>query len=220
MTMFQVLVSPAAAFERLRGKGGWVVALVAVTLATAAVAHFQWPLIEREMMAQFERSGGIPEGELSIVVNIAKYTALVTSLVMPAFLMFFIGLLLYLMNLIVRGEGTYMQMSKVALYGMIPGLLGGLLTAALATGLGAERLTDVTLTAGAFFAEKSGFLFTLASAVLNPFALWGLAVTVVGAAVMSRRPVRSVAPWIVGAWLLVSLGSSLSALLPTAPGPM
>ncbi|WP_158299412.1 YIP1 family protein [Paenibacillus antri] len=218
MAFFQVLVSPTAAFERLRERGGWIVALLLVSALSVATTYLQWPLIEKEMLAQFEaQQQPLGAAEMDMVLQISRVTAWVTGAVMPAALMFFVGLLLFLLNMIVRGEGTYMQLSKVSLYSMIPGLLGGLLTTALAMAFDADSITDVMLNGGVLFSEKTGFLFTLVSSVLDPFGLWSLVLTVVGAAVMMRKSPKSVAFWIVGAWLLVRLGTSLFALIPAAP---
>jgi len=218
MAIFHVLISPAAAFERLRDRGGWAVALVLMTLLSAVTTYLQWPLIEKEMLAQFDaQQVPLGAGELDLALTFARVGAWITAAVMPAFLMFFVGLLLFLLNMIVRGEGSYMQLSKVSLYSMIPGLLGGLLTVGLATALGADGVTDVMLNGGVLFSEKTGFLFTLASSVLDPFGIWSLVLTVIGASVMMRKPAKSVAFWIVGVWLLVRLGTSLFALIPAVP---
>ncbi len=218
MAIFQVLGSPTTAFERLRERGGWVAALVLITLLSVATTYLQWPLVEKEVLVQLEsQQPPIGAAELDMALGVTRVMAWVTAAIMPAALMFFVGLLLFLLNMIVRGEGSYMQLSKVSLYSMIPGLLGGLLTTGLAVGLGADSISDVMLNGGVFFAEKSGFLFTLASSVLDPFGLWSLVLTVIGAAVMMRKPPKSVAVWIVGAWLLVRVGTSLFALIPAAP---
>jgi len=218
MAFFQVLVSPPAAFERLRDRGGWALALVLISVLSLAMTYLQWPLVEKEMYAQFEASQQpLGEQEMAVVVTITRVTAWVTGALMPAFLTFFVGVLLFLLNMIVRGEGTYMQLSKVSLYSLIPGVLGGLLTVGLAAALGADSLSDVMLTGGTFFEEKKGFLFALASGVLDPFGIWSLVLTIVGASVMMRKPAKSVAVWIVAAWLLVRLGAALFALIPAAP---
>jgi len=132
--------------------------------------------------------------------------------------MFFGGLLLYLLNLIVRGEAGYMQLSKTSLYSLLPGVIGGLLQTGLAVWLEAKTPYDVMLTGGALFAEKSGMPFYFASSFIDPFGWWSLALLTIGAAVMMRKPVRTVAYWTVGAWLLVRLGTAVSASLATTFG--
>ena len=218
MTFFQVLVSPTASFERLRDRGGWVAALILITLLSAVMMYLQWPLIEQETIAQLEaQQQPLGAAELDLALTFARVGGWITAALMPAITMFFVGLLLLLLNMILRGEGSYMQLSKVSLYSMVPSLLGGLLTTGLAVGLGADGVTDVMLNGGALFPEKTGFLFTLVSSVLDPFAIWSLVITVIGASSMMRKPTKSVAVWIVGAWLLVRLGTSLFALIPAVP---
>lgn len=213
MALLQVLYSPRAAFERLREKGGWIGALIAVCLLSAVTVYFQWPMVEREMASALEMSGEpIDESTTAVINNVAKITTWASGLLSPVITMFFVGLLLYLLNLIVRGEAGYMQLSKTALYSLVPGILGGLLQAGLAVSLDAKKLTDVTLTGGALFAEKSGALFVFASTLIDPFGWWSLALLTIGAAVMMRKPVRTILYWTVGAWLLVRLGSAITAM--------
>ncbi|MCI3921583.1 YIP1 family protein [Paenibacillus sp. TRM 82003] len=213
MYLLQVLASPTRTFEKLREKGGWVLALIVVCVLTAGAVFVQWPVMEATIVEEMEKAqAGVPAEQMDMIMTFSKYSAIGGSVIGPIFMMFFVGLLLFLLNLIVRGEGKYMQFAKVALYSGVPPLLGSLLTAAMAVALGANTIYDVTLSAGAFFPEKSGFWFTLASAALNPFALWGLALTVIGTAVMSRRSIRTVGIWIVVVWLLIQVGSSASAL--------
>lgn len=214
MQLLSVLASPTATFERLKSKGGWVLSLIILCLLSLGAAFVQMPLLEATMMEEMQSAGGeMADEQLAMVMNISKYSAIGGSLVTPVIVMFFVGLLLFLLNLIVRGEGTYMQMSKVGLYSMVPSIIGALITGALAAVLGANTLYDVTLTAGAFFPEKSGFLFTLVSTVLDPFAIWSLVLTVIGASVMSGRSVKTMAIWIVSAWLIVKVIGAMTALL-------
>lgn len=211
--LFTVLTSPGATFERLRGNGGWVISLIVLCVLSAAALWLQWPMIEQQMTEVIESSGQpIPAEDMDVVRAIGQFFVPVVAAVFPVFGMFFLGLLLFLLNMIVRGEGSYMQLAKVALYSLVPGALGGLLTAALAAGLNAGSLQEVALNGGAFFAEKSGFAFTLASSVLDPFALWSLVILVAGSAVMMKKSAMTVGIWIVGAWLLLQLGSAATGL--------
>lgn len=218
MAIFQAMISPREAFEKLRERGGWVLGLILVCLLTAATIYVQWPLLEQSMIIEMERTGeAISEDNLELVMLMAKAAGWFGGLIAPVFSMFFVGLLLFFLNLILRGEATYMQLAKVALSALLPGIAAGLLTAALAASAGAKSVLDVTLTGGAFFAEKSGFLFTLVTAVVDPFGWWGLALLVIGSSVMMRKRSKAVAVWIVGVWLLMRVGSSLTALLPGFP---
>jgi len=213
MLLLQVLTSPRTAFEKLRekGKGGWVLALIIITLLGAGVVYLQLPLIEKMLIEQLESTPQeFPEDQLGIMVNITKITSIISAVLWPVINMFLVGLLLYLLNLIVRGEGGYMQLSKVALYASVPTIVGSLLSCVLLLTGGAQSLYDVSLTGGAFFEEKSGYAFGFATAFLDPFGIWDVTILTIGAAVMMRRPVGKVAPWIVGAWVLVRLGTAIS----------
>lgn len=211
MSLLQVLWSPKATFERLREQGGWVLALIVLTVLTVGITFLQWPFVEKVMLDQFAAMPQeMPEDMLEATMNISKYTAWIGAAFTPALTMFFVGLLLYLLNMILRGEGTYMQFAKAALYSYVPSVIGAIVTTGLLYAANARSYYDMELTGGAFFEEKTGYLYGFAASFLDPFGIWSLAVLIIGAAVMMRRPAKKAALWIGGAWLLVRLGAALS----------
>ncbi|TCP55925.1 Yip1-like protein [Tumebacillus sp. BK434] len=202
-----VLTQPAAAFERLRGKGGWVLTLILLTALSVLALWLQGDAmigtIDQELSRQAERGQEIPETVRDLALASALGIGYVTAALSIVLTMFIGGLLLLLVNLFVRGEATYMQLSKVALYSYIPTIIGTLLTGIIAYATGATSLFDVSLTAGAFVSDKTSMLFVLAQMV-NPFAIWSLVLMIIGTSVMTRKGRGSVATWIVIGWAVVS----------------
>lgn len=210
MNVFSVLFSPARTFERIREQkgGGWVLALAIITALTVFTVWLQWPgmqdIIDQQVGQAVEQTGAEADFMRETTEKMAAVSAYVGAFLGPVLGMFFIGLLLLLVNLFVRGEAKYMQLAKVALYSSVPGLVGGLLTGLLVRVTGTTNVYDVMLNASAFAETKMGFTWGLLS-MLDPFRIWGLVLMVIGVAVMAQRPAGKVAPWVVGGWLLFSL---------------
>lgn len=203
--IFTVLFSPTQTFERIRGEGKhFALPFIFVLLLSALTFVLGIPLIEyqAELMAPVDGTGaGFDEGA---AVTVMTVTGIVGTLIGVAFSIFFGGLLLLLINLIVRGEAKYMQLVKVALFAGIPNLLQGLLFGIMTRFMEPAAALKLNFSLAAFFDSSSGFLFGLAS-MINPFTLWALALMVIGTAVMGRKPTKQVAVWLVAGWLLLQL---------------
>ncbi|MNN48382.1 Yip1 domain protein [compost metagenome] len=108
-----------------------------------------------------------------------------------------------LLNLIVRGEGKYMQLVTIVAYAYLPGLIGGILTAILLNVTDAKSLMDVTISLGALIQDKESMLFKVLS-VINPFSIWSMILYIIGSSVIMNRPKKQIAIWIVVVWVLFS----------------
>jgi len=203
-TMISMLHSPTKTFEYIRERGGsFLIPLIMLLIIAVLIVFLQLPIIERSMELQEVNLEGTGISE-DTMKQIGVYIAFVTAPIVVAVSTFFMGLLLLLLNLIVRGEATYMQLVKVALFSQIPGLINGLISGIMTRATDAESEQDILFSLGALMQEKEGFLFGVAN-ILNPFTLWGLAILIIGASVMCRRPIRTVGLWIGGLWLVVQL---------------
>lgn len=164
-------------------------------------------MLDKEIMRSLQ-SQQIDTSLQETVMATAKTTAYVMAIIVPVILAFITGLLLMLLNLVVRGEGKYMQFVSVAALSAMPGVVGSIIASVVARAAGAQSMTDVSLSLGAFITDKSSALYHWLS-IINPFSLWSLFLYVVGASVMMKRPRKTVGTWIVIAWLLLSVVSIL-----------
>lgn len=206
--VFTVLVAPEETFKRVReSKLTWLYAMILMVILTAVMLYIQDPIMDKEIMRTIQGQQIDPSMH-EMVMTTAKTSAYVAGVIMSPVMLFITGLLLLLLNLIVRGEGKYMQFVSVAALAAIPGLIGGLLTSFLARFTEAQSLTDVSLSLAAFISDKSSDLHQWLS-IINPFSLWGLFLYIVGASVMMQRPRKTVGIWIVLAWLVTSVVSIL-----------
>jgi hypothetical protein len=211
--ILSVLHSPKKTFEYIRENGGgFLIPFIAIIVATIAVAFIQLPIVERAFDLQMTENPAIEDSGMSVETfkTIAVYTSLIMTPVMVAAMTFITALLLLLVNLIARGEAKYMDLVKVSVLSSIPTVINGILTGILVRTSDASNVNELVLSLGAFMEQKEGIAFGLANLV-NPFGLWGLALMVIGTAVMARRSMKSVGIWIVAGYIIISLPFALLA---------
>lgn len=208
--LFSIFVSPEETFRRVRdnSKTAWIIPFVVLTVAYLVITYLQMPMIEDTVRETLQKNPKIDPSSYDALVAGSMITAWVTAVLTPA-LTIFVGALLYmLLNLIVRGEAKYMQLATMASYATLPGLLGGLINMALLLSMDAQSVTDVNISLAAFVSDHSSSLYRLLS-LTNPFSIWALALYVIGASIMMKRSKKKVGMWIVGTWLVFSVGGLL-----------
>lgn len=207
--LFTIFVSPEATFQRAReSKTAWIFPFVLLIVLSAVVVYLQLPAMEAAMYESLSKIQGVDPSTYDALIAGSKSTTLIITPVTAAAGVFVLALLFVLLNLIVRGEAKFMQLVTVASFSALPGLLGGLITGIMLTVTGAQSITAFSLSLAAFSPDKTGILYYLLS-LANPFSIWGLVLYVIGASVMMKRPRKKVGIWIIGAWLVFSLGSLL-----------
>jgi len=197
-----VLHSPKQTFERIRDNGGaFLIPFILLIVISIVGAFLALPAIEKQAEEQALTQ---PEVSAETFKTVAVVSSMVMTPIMIAAGVFITGLLLMLVNLIVRGEAKYMGLVKVAILSSIPSLIHSLITGVLARTADVSNINELTISLGAFLEQKSGFLFGLAS-IVNPFGIWSLAIMVIGTAVMARKRTSTVAIWIIGGYLLINI---------------
>jgi hypothetical protein len=198
--LFRVLTAPQKTFEQIReGKGGsWVVALLVLMFLEGVGYWLSLPSVLAATEHALRKTGNLDANTLLLAKTAAATTGLAGAFLSTLFGMFIVGLLLLLINAIVGGEATYMQLSKVALYSGLPATLGSLLLGLIVRLTGATNLGS-SISLGLFFTEKSGWAYQLAN-IIDPFALFGLVLVIIGTTVMTRRPRAKVMTWVLIGW--------------------
>jgi hypothetical protein len=203
-----IFTAPEETFKRVReSKTAWLFALAAMVVVSIVVIYMQMPSLEKEFLRQIQ-SQQMDAAMQDTFMATAKTSSYVMGAVLPVIMLFVTGLLLMLLNLVVRGEGKYMQFVSIAAFSALPGLVGSLITGILVMTTDVQSATDVSLSLGAFVSDKSSQMYQLLS-LINPFTIWGLVLYVIGSSVIMKRPRKTVATWIIAAWLVISLGSLL-----------
>ncbi|WP_055106542.1 Yip1 family protein [Paenibacillus ihumii] len=203
--VFTIFTSPGETFERIRGsKAAWILPTILAIIMSLVSIALQMPYLLDFTRETWLKMGNIDPAQIEQMLGMTVVTSYVGAVIGIIFMVFLIALLLVLLNLIVRGEGKYMQFVSVAAYAGLPTAIGTLLTSVLLVAMDAKSLGDVSLSLGALVADKTGMMYKILSLV-NPFSIWGLYLYVVGAAIMMQRPRKKIAIWIVAVWVIYSL---------------
>lgn len=207
--LLTIFVSPVDTFKRVKSsKLAWLFPFVLLVIISLISSYFQMPAVEQTALDQFKAQPSINPADYDMYMQSMRVMTWVMAPLTVAIMVFLAGVLYLLLNLIVRGEAKYMQLITMVTFAMLPGMIGGLISAILIYTTGAASITDISLSLGALVADKNSMLFHLLSLV-NPFSLWGLALYVIGSSVMMERPRKTVGIWIIGTWLIISVGSLL-----------
>lgn len=204
-----IFYSPAETFKRVKeSKLAWVIAFLCLTIISGVTVYLQLPATIQMTLDTLKAQPTFDQATSDLVVQSTKVMAIIMVPVTVAVSVFLGAVLYLLLNLIVRGEAKYMQLVTLLTYAMIPAVIGGLISGILLYTTGATSPTDISLSLGALVEDKGSVLYHLLS-IINPFSLWGLALYVIGSSVMMNRPRKTVGIWIIGTWLVISLGSLL-----------
>jgi hypothetical protein len=210
-----VLLSPTNTFERLREKGGWLVAFIILILLSVLGQYLLLPTIIDDALNVIKEqiaAGKYPESQFDEDFNrsIITMSTMVGGVIALPLTVFFVGLLLLLVNLIIRGEAKYMQLVKVSLFSSVPSILALFVTVLLIYLTGASSMYEVSLSAAAFVEDKTSFMGTFLQ-YIGPFSLWGLFLLITGTSVMTRKSKSKAGLWIITGWLIIVLISSFFA---------
>ncbi|MBA9088028.1 hypothetical protein FHR92_004521 [Fontibacillus solani] len=207
--LFTIFVSPESTFKRLKSsKLAWLIGMIVLIVLSLLVIYLQMPLLEQTMLDVLKGNAQIPPDSYDSLMSANKIGMFLSGPITSIIMIFIIGLLLLLLNLVVRGEGKYMQFVTIAAFAALPGMVGDILTGILLNVADAKALTDVTISLGTLIQDKGSLLYKALS-LINPFSIWTLVLYIIGSSVMMNRPKKKVGVWIVIFWFIFSFGASL-----------
>ncbi|MNO49032.1 Yip1 domain protein [compost metagenome] len=200
--LFTIFFSPESTFQRLKSsKIAWLIGMLVLMILSFLAIHLQMPVWEQAMLEALKSNAQIPPESYDSLISSNRIGAYLSSPIYSIIMIFIIGLLLLLLNLIVRGEGKYMQFVTIAAFAALPGMVGAILTGILINVMDAKAATDVTISLAVLLPDKSGMLFK-AMSLINPFSIWTLALYIIGSSVMMNVTKKKVAAWIIIAWAI------------------
>ncbi|SDF99603.1 Yip1 domain-containing protein [Fontibacillus panacisegetis] len=205
--LFTIFVSPESTFKRLKSsKLAWLIGMIVLIVLSLLVIYLQMPLLEQMMLDGLKSNAQISPDTYDSLMSANKIGMYLSGPITSIIMIFIIGLLLLLLNLIVRGEGKYMQFVTIAVFAALPGTVGDILTGILMNVADAQALTDVTISLGTLIQDKGSLLYKVLS-LTNPFSIWTLVLYIIGSSVMMNRPKKKVGIWIVIFWCIFSFGA-------------
>jgi hypothetical protein len=146
------------------------------------------------------------------VDGMAKYVTYGTGafmLVLPFLIWLVSAALLKLFNAFSGEKASFKSLLAVSVYAYLPVLLEGIIKAPLIHSAPAQNMTGITLSPALFLPPPEGLapdrLYTFLSQ-LDPFMIWSLVLTALGASLAMKVPLGRVAAYLGSLWLLFVLG--------------
>jgi hypothetical protein len=212
-----VFFSPTETFQSIARKPDWVVPLLVLCIISLASAWLLSTRIDfndlaRQTMEMNPRFSEMPADRQATMMKFTAGTMKVTTYVSPV--LSIIGLLIIAGALLLGvrmmgGEGTFRQAFSVAIYGWYPRLVKGVISVIVLMNRKAITIWDlqnpVRSNLGFLFDPRTkpvAFAFWLS---FDIFALWSLALYVIGYSAISRLSRGKTAAVVIILWLLVVL---------------
>lgn len=216
-----VFTSPSATFQAIREKPNWIVPLIILLVISIASGMLLRSVIVQEQMTKQQEmleKRGMSQEQIDEAMSRGEgwmrtmfYPSIILALIVITLLTS--GIWLLVSNTVLGGSAKYSQLLGVVVYRGFIDTVGGLIKLPIMLSKGTM---NVHFSLATFLSDdKSGtFLYKILQKV-EVFNVWSIAVLCLGIAVMSRKKVSQVWPWVVGIYVLYYV---VSTLLGTAFG--
>jgi hypothetical protein len=218
-----VFFSPVRTFESIARRPTWLAPLVLWTLVSLAVAAALLPKIDYETLirqAIQKRGQTVPEERMSAIIEqqkrIGSIIAWVAAAAAPAALSLIVAVVIWGAFKAFGWDARFSQSFGVTTHAYLPGVLKSLLLIFLIRrqeSVNPQALGDLLRSNLGFLADDSSKGLHALLGSLDIFALWTVALLVVGFAAAARIKRGSAAGIIVTLWLLTVAGRAGWAML-------
>lgn len=213
--LFGVLFSPGKTFRSIAERPTWLVALLVLMLATAAVWYVAGSRMDfRDVITEGARQTGreVPpeqlEPQIEVMEKAGRYIYAGSTPLVVAFFTLFTALIYWLAFKLLGSDFSYKSSLSTTLHAAMPLVVSFLLS--LPVILSKPSLVFQDIKTGTFLASNLAFLapedapawVTAALASLDFFGLWSLALTIIGFRAVSRKPTQTVAITVIVVWLI------------------
>lgn len=213
--LFGVLFSPGKTFRSIAERPTWLVALLVLMLATAAVWYVAGSRMDfRDVITEGARQTGkeVPaeqlETQIEVMEKAGRYIYAGSVPLVVGFFTLLTALVYWLAFKLLGSDFSYKSSLSTILYASMPLVVSFLLSLPVILSKPSLGFQDVKT--GTFLASNLAFLapedapawVTAALASLDFFGLWSLALTIIGFRAVSRKPTQSVAVTVIVVWLI------------------
>jgi Yip1 domain len=213
--LFGVLFSPGKTFRSIAERPTWLVALLVLMLATAAVWYVAGSRMDfRDVITEGARQTGrdVPpeqlEPQIEVMEKAGRYIYAGSVPLVVAFFTLLTALVYWLAFKLLGSDFSYKSSLSTILYASMPLVVSFLLSLPVILSKPSLGFRDVKT--GSFLASNLAFLapedapswVTAALASLDFFGLWSLALTIIGFRAVSRKPPQAVAITVIVVWLI------------------
>ena len=200
--IWNIFVSPAAAFNAIKEKPKWVIPFIVSLLISAGIMYVLTDVVideGRDKMIEQMDKRGVPDDQreraIEQSVKIQKYTISPMTAVGGAVVTLIIAAIwLFVGNVLAGGTARYSQMMGVVVYTGFVGLLGFIIKAFIMYSRGTM---NIHFSLASLMSEdlKETFLYKLLANV-ELFNLWTIALTSLGIAIIAGVKTNKVWPWV------------------------
>ncbi len=206
-----IFFSPSGVFQDLARRPTWLAALLAVTLAVAALnTMVLWSstgekIVRQQMQEALEKSGRqIPPETMETQIKVYRYIGPASIIVvLPVVTLALAGLVYLIFSIGMGGEATYRQTFSAYAHAGLIGILGAAVATAMIFVKG-DAKSSTSVTAFLPFLEEDSFVYRFCQG-LDLFVLWQLAVLSIGMGILSRVSTRKAATVIFSSYLAIWL---------------
>lgn len=230
LSIFQVLVSPGAVFDRILVRPTVLAPLLVTVVASIVVAavmsfRIDWVTVLREQTqkqwASSPQSANLPEEQKEKILESLDVMAKVMPVIMiggalivtPLVTVAVTALFWVLFKLVAGSDWSFLTALSATLHGMAPGLVAGLalIVVMLAADPSSIDVEDPLRSHLGAFADKEevGMLAWSLLSSVEFFGLWRVALMTIGFARTSKASVGTSAGIVIACWLVYVLGKVL-----------
>jgi hypothetical protein len=213
-----VLFAPGKTFRSIAERPTWLVALLVLAVASAAVGYVAAQRTDyRDVMIQSARAkgGDVDEARMEPGIEMMEKAgpaiSAVTTPVFVTLVVLIAALLYWLAFKLVGSDFSYKSSLSVTLYAGVPAILSLLLSIPVILSKESITYADVKQSGGGSFLQSNlAFLapedapswLTALYGSLDFFALWGLVLSIIGYRALSRKPTGTVTVTVFVIWLI------------------
>ncbi len=215
--LFGVLFSPGKTFRSIAERPTWAVALLVLLAACSAVGFVSAQRTDyRDVMIESARDKGkdVNEAQMEPAINMMEKAgpaiAAVTTPVFVTLLLLLAVLLYWVVFKLLGSDFSFKSSLAVTLYASTPAILSLLLSIPVILSRPTITYADMKKSGGSFLQSNLSFLapedaaswLRALYASVDFFSLWGLVLTIIGFAAVTRKPTGSAAGPVIAIWLL------------------
>jgi hypothetical protein len=212
--IISIFWEPAKTFKAISEKTSAldiILPIVILSLLSVATIPYITPIAIKTQVAKIEQSDKIPdEQKQQIITNMEKNqnpvmgyifapVGIIVGTLVMALVFLFVG------NFMLGGEGKFLSVWAVTLYGSLVDIVG---TAVRVPLMVQKGTLNVYTSLAIFMNESSSFLFRFAKH-LDVFSIWKIVLFSIGLSVLYKKKLNSVLIILVIIWLVYCLGATV-----------
>lgn len=208
-----VLWEPGRTFAQLRERPAILPPYVVLMVASSVSGLMMSGKLSEFTLRAMQSSGQLTPEMAVRMSKVGVISGVIAATLSPLLIGAIVAGVLALAGLFVGGQARFKQLMSLVGHAYLPVMvLGALLKSLLIRGAPVEDVMLVNTSLASFLPrEQFGtWLYRIAS-LLDPFALWSLALLVIGFAAVNRWSTRKAANVIVPLWLVVTVAGLLMA---------